>query len=73
MKRRLALLSAAVALTALGRAPAPADAAQAAGRWCKTYCDAIHVGCRKTIGWLDEDACEQWHSGCLDGCDVNSP
>ena len=71
MKRRFAILAAATTLGILGPAPVPAEAAAAAGKWCMTYCDVIHVGCEKTIGWLDDDACEEWHKGCLDGCRVN--
>lgn len=72
MTRRLAMLTAGSVLLALGAPPSGARAAVVAGKWCKTYCDVIHVGCKKTIGWLDEDACEEWHQGCLDGCDVDS-
>jgi hypothetical protein len=70
MSGRVALSAVAVAL-ALGGTPEGGGAAEAAGKWCKTYCDGIHVACQKTVGWLDEDACDEWHRGCLDGCDVN--
>lgn len=60
-----------LALVTLVAAPPAARGEAAAGRtWCMTYCDAIHVGCKKTLGWLDEQACDDWHSGCLDGCRV---
>ena len=71
MMRRLGVVTAATALLLVGQSPGAAAATETAGKWCKTYCDAIHVGCQKTIGWLDEDACEEWHRGCLDGCAVN--
>ena len=71
MSRRLGLLAAVAALLGLGAEVDGAGAAEASGKWCKTYCDAIHVGCEKTIGWLDDEACDEWHRGCLDGCEVN--
>ena len=71
MNRRLAVLAAATGLLAAVSIPQSVGAAEAAGTWCMTYCDAIHVGCEKTIGWLDETACQEWHKGCLDGCRVN--
>jgi hypothetical protein len=67
MGRRIGLLTGALAAIAI---PAPASAA-AAQSWCMTYCDVIHVGCKKTLGWLDMEACEEWKKGCLDGCKVN--
>jgi len=70
MKLRLAALASSAVLMALAGPPAAA-ASQSARQWCMTYCDAIHVGCEKTIGWLDEDACTEWHAGCLEGCRVN--
>jgi len=36
-----------------------------------TYCDVIHLGCQKTLGWFDMEGCDQWKKGCLDGCKVN--
>lgn len=72
MKRRLLAVAASAVLMGLGAAPAPAEGAVlAAKKWCMTYCDAIHLGCQKTIGWFDDNACEEWHEGCLDGCRVN--
>ena len=71
MTRRIRLLSATFAIAALGTiTPPPAEAANAKS-WCMTYCDTIHLGCRKTVGWFDQDACEDWKRGCLDGCRVN--
>ena len=71
MTRRIRLLSATFAIAALGTiTPPPAEAANAKS-WCMTYCDTIHLGCRKTVGWFDKDACEEWKRGCLDGCRVN--
>lgn len=71
MPRRIRLLGGAAALLAL-MTPSPSSAGEAADRaWCMTYCDAIHVGCQKTIGWLDMEACDEWQKGCLDGCRVN--
>jgi len=70
MKGRLAILATALAISAAG--PPPAGGATVSARtWCGTYCDVIHVGCKKTLGWLDPDACDDWHAGCLDGCQVN--
>ncbi|MFQ5746051.1 MAG: hypothetical protein ACE5HF_02375 [Gemmatimonadota bacterium] len=66
MKR--ALLAAAAAATIIGT-PRPASAKV---DWCGLYCDVIYLGCKKTIGWLDQDACDEWHQGCLDGCDVKN-
>ena len=31
----------------------------------------VYLGCRKTVGWFDQDACEEWKKGYLDGCRVN--
>jgi hypothetical protein len=71
MRWRIGTLAAAGTVIALTAAPPPTPAAVAAVRkWCMTYCDVIHVGCKKTIGWLDQEACEEWHKGCLDGCRV---
>jgi hypothetical protein len=71
MERRIGLLTGALAAIAIA-IPAPAPASAAADRsWCMTYCDTIHVGCKKTLGWLDMEACEEWKKGCLDGCKVN--
>lgn len=70
MRRRIGLLASALAMVVLvTTAPSPARAA--AKSWCMTYCDAIHLGCQKTLGWFDMEACEQWKKGCLDGCKVN--
>jgi len=66
--RRIGLLLTAVALTSLG---APEAGAAADKAWCMTYCDAIHLGCKKTLGLWDQETCEQWKAGCLDGCRVN--
>jgi len=71
MVRRIRLLSAAVTVAALGTITAPPVQAATARSWCMTYCDTIHLGCRKTVGWFDKDACEEWKRGCLDGCRVN--
>jgi hypothetical protein len=71
MSRRLRILGATIAVAALG-AMTPQPAQAATGKtWCMTYCDTIHLGCKKTVGWFDQDACEEWKRGCLDGCRVN--
>ena len=70
MNGRVAVLAGAAVLVALAGQPGTA-AGQSAKQWCMTYCDAIQVGCEKTIGWLDPDACTEWHAGCLEGCRVN--
>lgn len=62
--RRLALMIAAAASLSAGRP----DAGVARTISCGLYCDVIDLACRKSIGWLDLDACQQWHEGCLDGC-----
>jgi hypothetical protein len=49
----------------------PSEAAVVGKTWCMTYCDVIHLGCKKTFGWFDEEACEEWKMGCMDGCRVN--
>jgi hypothetical protein len=71
MTNRIRLLSATLAIAALGTIPPPPAEAATDKSWCMTYCDAIHLGCRKTVGWFDQDACEEWKRGCLDGCRVN--
>ena len=71
MARRIRLLSAAVTVAALGTISAPPAQAATDKSWCMTYCDTIHLGCQKTVGWFDKDACEEWKRGCLDGCRVN--
>jgi len=71
MMRRIGMLSAALAVVVLGAATTPPREAAAAKTWCMTYCDAVHLGCQKTLGWFDQKACEEWHDGCLDGCRVN--
>jgi hypothetical protein len=71
MVRRIGMLSAALAVVTLGATTAPSSAAARTRAWCMTYCDTIHLGCQKTVGWFDPDACEEWKRGCLDGCRVN--
>ncbi|MCK5488648.1 MAG: hypothetical protein KAI98_01595 [Gemmatimonadetes bacterium] len=71
MKSRIRLLIAAVAVAALGTIAAPPAEAAKGKAWCMTYCDTIHLGCQKTVGWFDQQACEDWKKGCLDGCRVN--
>ena len=71
MKRRIAVAALALAFAGPGlRAPA-VEAAAADKTWCMTYCDTVHLGCKKTVGWFDMDACDKWLEGCLDGCKVN--
>jgi hypothetical protein len=70
MMRRIGVMSAALALMAVGPTGAP-EVAAADRTWCMTYCDAIHLGCKKTIGLFDAETCEHWKAGCLDGCRVN--
>lgn len=67
MKRFVIALSA-LAMVSGGAAVPEAPAAQTS--WCGTYCDAVHLGCLKTIAWFDEEACWEWYEGCLDGCRV---
>lgn len=71
MRTRIGMLSIALAGVALGSATVPPREAAAAKTWCMTYCDTIHLGCKKTFGWFDKQACEDWKKGCLDGCRVN--
>jgi len=70
MMRRIGVMSAAMAVVALGPTGAP-EAAAAGKTWCMTYCDAINVGCKHSIGLWEPEACEHWYAGCLDGCRVN--
>jgi hypothetical protein len=67
--RRMGVLGAALLWLALG-GPPETRAAAADKTWCMTYCDTIHLGCKKTLGWFDDEACDQWKKGCLDGCRV---
>ena len=71
MFRRMGLLGTALVVVAIGADTTPANAAAARKTWCMTYCDAVHLGCKKTVGWFDENACEEWKKGCMDGCRVN--
>lgn len=73
MVRRMGMLSAGLAILAIGTggAPSGAQATETDKSWCMTYCDTIEIACRKTVGLLDKDACGEWHEGCLDGCRVN--
>lgn len=71
MMRRIGMLSAALAVVTLGATAAPSAAEARTRTWCMTYCDTIHLGCQKTVGWFDQDACDEWKKGCLDGCRVN--
>ena len=72
MLRRIGVMSAAIAVMALGTTTVPSAEAAAAGKtWCMTYCDAINIGCRNSIGLWEPETCEHWHAGCLDGCRVN--
>lgn len=73
MNRRIGMLSVALVAIVASAPPSPSRAAEAEAdkSWCMTYCDAIYLGCMKTFGWFDEDACEEWKQGCLDGCRVN--
>ncbi len=71
MVNRIGVLRAAIALAALGSVTAPPAQAETAKSWCMTYCDAIHLGCKKTLGLFDQEACDEWKQGCMDGCRVN--
>jgi len=75
VNRRIGMLSVALVAIVASAPPSPSRAAEAAVEanksWCMTYCDAIYLGCMKTFGWFDEEACEEWKEGCLDGCRVN--
>jgi hypothetical protein len=71
MVRRIRVLGLAVTVAGLGLIPAPRAEAATDKSWCMTYCDAIYLGCEKTVGWFDPEACEEWKRGCLDGCRVN--
>jgi len=71
MVSRIGILRAAVAIAALGLVAAPPARAEMAKSWCMTYCDMIELGCEKTLGLFDQDACEEWKQGCMDGCRVN--
>ena len=70
MMRRIGVMGAAMAVMALGPTGAP-EAAAAGKTWCMTYCDAIDVACKHSIGLWEPDTCKHWHEGCLDGCRVN--
>jgi hypothetical protein len=65
--RRVQWLVVALAGIAVSAPPAEAEAKKI----CGLYCDAVYKGCRGSIGLWDEEACESFHEGCLDGCDVN--
>lgn len=69
METALRLVTATILLAGLTGPPAEARATVDTD-FCGLYCDAIYVGCQATIGKLDEDACLEYHKGCLDGCEV---
>ncbi|MCK5484174.1 MAG: hypothetical protein KAJ13_10730 [Gemmatimonadetes bacterium] len=71
MNRRIAMLLAAFVAIVASAPPLPSEAAVVGKTWCMTYCDVIHLGCKKTFGWFDQEACEEWKMGCMDGCRVN--
>ena len=71
MNRRIGMLLAAFVALLASAPPVPSEAAVVAKTRCITYCDVIYLGCKKTFGWFDEEACEEWSKGCLDGCRVN--
>lgn len=69
METVLRFVTAIILLAGLTGSPTEARAAVGTD-FCGLYCDAIYVGCQATIGKLDDDACLEYHKGCLDGCEV---
>lgn len=65
--RKILLVGAALALVGADPAPRPA---RAGPDWCKLYCESIRLGCRATVGRIDQGWCEEFYEGCKTGCDV---
>lgn len=73
METVLRFVTAIILISGLAGPPVEARAAAHAASgadFCGLYCDTIYVGCKVTIGRLDSEACEEYHEGCLDGCEV---
>lgn len=70
METVLRAVTAGVLLAGLTTAGAPEAHAASSADFCGLYCDTIYLGCKATIGQLDEEACEEFHEGCLEGCEV---
>lgn len=69
---RMRVLAASLALVAFAP-PAPAPAAEEAGRVCRYYCETVNALCQAAAAPLGKDeACRQLYYGCLDGCAVPS-
>ncbi|MFO7588659.1 MAG: hypothetical protein R6X22_11370 [Gemmatimonadota bacterium] len=65
---KLRLIGAIVALLAASP-PAPAPAAEAAGKICRYYCETINALCQAAAAPLgNEEPCIRLYYGCLDGC-----
>lgn len=69
METVLRIITASVLLAGTAGIGTPTEA-RAEGDFCGLYCDSIYLGCKATIGRLDEEACEEFHEGCLEGCAV---
>jgi hypothetical protein len=67
---RTRVFAASLALLAIGP-PAPAPAAEEAGRLCRYYCETMNAICQAAAAPLgNEEACTHIYYGCLDGCAV---
>lgn len=70
MGRTILTVAASTAILA-GLGPGGPEPATALPSWvCRVYCEAVHEGCKITLGRLDGDLCEDWYAGCKDGCRV---
>lgn len=64
--RRTVIALAVLGLSGLSGPDVPA----AEAGFCRLYCESITVGCKVTFGKIDEDYCEEWREGCVEGCRV---
>lgn len=65
--RRILMATTALVLTSLTGPQVP----EAEAGFCRIYCESVTVGCKVTFGQVDEDYCENWREGCIDGCRVD--
>jgi hypothetical protein len=63
----------ALLLASIPPAPPQADAAEAAGKLCRAYCELVNMICQAgAVPTGDEEPCLHLYRGCVDGCDVEA-
>lgn len=66
--RRILAATATLAMFSMGGPDVP----EAEADLCRFYCETVTVACKLSFGKVDEDYCESWREGCVDGCRVEA-